>query len=160
MRMQIKNNIVPVAMALSLVLLTTACDDKQQAAVAAEGDSTMASASAAESAAVTKLQVEDKQVGTGRAAKSGNEVTVHYTGTLYPSGKKFDSSLDRGEPFQFSLGAGQVIRGWDEGVVGMKVGGKRTLIIPSDKAYGDMGHPPVIPQKATLKFDIELLDVQ
>jgi FKBP-type peptidyl-prolyl cis-trans isomerase FkpA len=86
-------------------------------------------------------------------------VKVHYTGWL-TDGKKFDSSVDRGQPFTFNLGAGQVIKGWDEGVAGMKVGGKRQLRIPSDLAYGPGGRPPVIPPAATLIFDVELLGVQ
>ncbi|MGE0201625.1 MAG: FKBP-type peptidyl-prolyl cis-trans isomerase [Candidatus Melainabacteria bacterium] len=107
----------------------------------------------------TGLEIKDTEVGDGDEAKSGDRVSVHYTGTLYPTGEKFDSSLDRNDPFSFRLGAGQVIKGWDEGVAGMKVGGKRTLIIPSSLAYGVGGIPSVIPPKATLKFDVELLDV-
>jgi len=107
----------------------------------------------------TGLEIKDTEVGDGDEAKSGDRVSVHYTGTLYPTGEKFDSSLDRNDPFSFRLGAGQVIKGWDEGVAGMKVGGKRTLLIPSSLAYGDGGIPSVIPPKATLKFDVELLDV-
>lgn len=121
---------------------------------------TGAEAPAANQVAVTELVIKDTQPGTGREAKAGDTVSVHYTGTLYPSGKKFDSSLDRHEPFSFKLGAGQVIKGWDEGFQGMKEGGKRTLIIPADMAYGPMGAPPDIPPNATLKFDIELLKVQ
>jgi FKBP-type peptidyl-prolyl cis-trans isomerase len=106
------------------------------------------------------LQWKDESVGSGDKADSRDVVSVHYTGTLYPSGKKFDSSLDRGEPFEFRLGVGQVIRGWDEGVKGMQVGGKRTLIIPPDLAYGKNGVPPVIPPDSTLKFEVELLGVK
>jgi len=92
-------------------------------------------------------------------AETGKTVKVHYTGTL-TDGTKFDSSLDRGEPFTFQLGAGRVIKGWDEGVKGMRVGGKRKLTIPPDMGYGETGSPPKIPPNATLVFEIELLDVQ
>jgi FKBP-type peptidyl-prolyl cis-trans isomerase len=105
------------------------------------------------------LQSEDVVVGTGRAAASGDNVSVHYTGTLM-NGNKFDSSRDRGTPFDFKLGTGAVIKGWDQGVVGMKVGGKRKLTIPSALAYGEKGHPPAIPPDAALKFDIELLAIK
>ena len=99
-------------------------------------------------------------------ATSGSDVTVHYTGWLYDEkapqqrGLKFDSSVDRGQPFTFLLGAGQVIRGWDDGVAGMKVGGKRTLLIPADLGYGSNGAGGVIPPGASLVFDVELLDVK
>jgi FKBP-type peptidyl-prolyl cis-trans isomerase len=106
-----------------------------------------------------KLEIKDDVVGKGAEAKPGDTVKVHYTGTLM-SGKKFDSSLDRGEPFEFKLGEGQVIKGWDQGVVGMKVGGKRKLTIPWDLAYGEEGKPPDIPPKAALKFDVELIEVK
>jgi FKBP-type peptidyl-prolyl cis-trans isomerase len=105
------------------------------------------------------LMYEDEVVGTGAEAKAGNAVDVHYTGTL-KDGKKFDSSLDRGRPFSFKLGAGQVIRGWDEGVAGMKVGGKRKLVIPSVLAYGKQGAGGVIPPDAELTFVVELLKVK
>jgi FKBP-type peptidyl-prolyl cis-trans isomerase len=107
----------------------------------------------------TELVSTDEVVGTGREAKTGDEVKVHYTGTLM-NGTKFDSSRDRNDPFTFKLGAGQVIKGWDQGVVGMKVGGKRKLVIPADLGYGERGSPPTIPPGAALKFDIELLDVK
>ncbi len=109
------------------------------------------------------LQYTDTQVGTGAAAASGQFVTVHYTGWLYNNGEqgaKFDSSKDRNDPFQFDLGAGMVIKGWDEGVAGMQVGGKRTLIIPPEMGYGARGAGGVIPPNATLKFDVELLGVR
>ncbi|WAC61990.1 FKBP-type peptidyl-prolyl cis-trans isomerase [Pseudoxanthomonas sp. SL93] len=106
------------------------------------------------------LQFEDTVVGSGVEAKPGNNVTVHYTGWLYENGEqgaKFDSSKDRGEPFIFPLAGGMVIKGWDEGVQGMKVGGQRTLIIPANLGYGARGAGGVIPPNATLKFDVELL---
>jgi hypothetical protein len=103
------------------------------------------------------LEIIDESVGSGdRAVKAGDKIKVHYTGTLM-NGKKFDSSRDRSEPFEFTVGQG-VIAGWSEGVVGMKKGGKRKLVIPADKGYGKTGSPPTIPGDAGLKFDIELLD--
>jgi FKBP-type peptidyl-prolyl cis-trans isomerase FkpA len=110
------------------------------------------------------LQFQDLVAGTGAEASAGHEVTVHYTGWLQnpdgSAGKKFDSSLDRGQPFVFPLGGGRVIRGWDEGVAGMKVGGKRKLIIPAELGYGARGAGGVIPPNATLIFEVELLGVK
>jgi len=111
----------------------------------------------------TGLQYEDTVVGEGDEAKKGQSVTVHYTGWLFNEGEKgvkFDSSLDRHDPFVFSLGAGMVIRGWDEGVAGMQVGGERTLIIPAELGYGARGAGGVIPPNATLQFDVQLLAVK
>ena len=117
-------------------------------------------------AKVPQLQISDTTVGAGAEAVSGKTVVVHYTGWLYDSvaadkkGRKFDSSVDRGQPFTFPLGAGKVIRGWDEGVAGMRVGGKRTLVIPPAMGYGSRGAGGVIPPDATLLFDVELLGVR
>ena len=114
---------------------------------------------------VAEMQRIDAAIGTGAEATPGQLVTVHYTGWLYDEkapqqrGQKFDSSLDRDKPFTFKLGAGQVIRGWDEGVAGMKVGGKRTLLIPAWLGYGSSGAGGVIPPNASLVFEVELLDV-
>ena len=105
------------------------------------------------------LKYEDLQEGAGTAAKSGDNVHVHYTGWL-TDGKKFDSSLDRGKPIGFVLGTGRVIKGWDEGIAGMKVGEKRKLMIPPDLGYGRRGAPPDIPPNAELIFDVELVGIK
>ena len=115
---------------------------------------------------VTELKIIEQKQGTGTEAVTGKAAIVHYTGWLYDPaaadgrGAKFDSSLDRNVPFGFILGAGKVIKGWDEGVVGMQIGGKRTLVIPPQKAYGERGAGGVIPPNATLLFDVELIDVK
>lgn len=107
---------------------------------------------------VTKLEITDEKEGTGSAVKAGDKVEVNYLGTLL-NGTKFDSSYDRNETFEFTVGGGQVIQGWDEGLVGMKIGGKRILVIPSDMAYGPQGAGGVIPPNAPLKFEIELVNI-
>jgi len=122
----------------------------------AEAPKPQAEAQAAPDAGSEKLESKDLVVGKGPEAKSGDTVTVHYVGTLM-DGKEFDASKKHGKPFDFPLGAGRVIKGWDQGVVGMKVGGKRKLVIPPSLAYGARGFPPVIPPSATLNFEIELL---
>lgn len=120
-------------------------------------------ASAEETTTSSGLRLTDTTVGTGATPATGQICVMHYTGWLYEDGKKgtkFDSSVDRGQPFQFAIGTGQVIAGWDEGVATMKVGGKRTLIIPPELGYGARGAGGVIPPNATLIFDVELLDVK
>jgi len=109
------------------------------------------------------LKITDTQAGTGATPKTGQTCVMHYTGWLYQDGKKgakFDSSVDRGQPFEFPIGTGRVIKGWDEGVASMKVGGKRTLIIPPELGYGARGAGGVIPPNATLLFEVELLGVK
>ena len=148
-------NLIPkllLALLLSVTFVTTACSEQSAQPSAAKSN-------------VTELIKTDTRVGTGTEAVTGRNVSVHYTGWLYNEaapdhhGAKFDSSRDRNEPFKFPLGAGQVIRGWDEGVAGMKVGGQRTLIIPPSLGYGARGAGGVIPPNATLVFDVELLGV-
>jgi FKBP-type peptidyl-prolyl cis-trans isomerase len=139
-------------------LFLSACggDDEPKAGAAGAGfeiDSTALTKTA------SGLQYQDVVIGTGQRAASGQVAVVHYTGWL-TDGTKFDSSRDRGQPFSFPIGGGQVIAGWDEGVAGMKVGGRRKLVIPPDLGYGPAGSPPVIPAAATLVFDVELLEVK
>ena len=105
------------------------------------------------------LEIKDIKAGSGQAAKAGDTVTVQYVGVLYSNGKQFDASWDRNEPFSFPLGAGQVIPGWDQGVAGMKPGGRRQLTIPPDQAYGAQGSPPAIPPNSTLVFVIDLQSI-
>ena len=123
------------------------------------GTSTSAPAIAGAVTTPSGLQYVDEVEGTGVSPKQGQAVTVHYTGTL-PNGTKFESSLDRGQPLTFKIGTGGVIRGWDEGILTMKVGGKRRLIIPANLAYGAAGNPPKIPPNTPLTFEIELLGAQ
>src|SRR5262245_57297752 len=135
------------------------------AAALGVGATTVATAQTAEKAVTTPsgLQIIDSKVGDGATPKTGQIFVMHYTGWLYEGGakgKKFDSSLDRGQPFEFPIGTQRVIAGWDEGVATMKVGGKRTLIIPPQLGYGARGAGGVIPPNATLIFDVELLDVK
>jgi peptidylprolyl isomerase len=145
--------------ALALVLLTGLA----AAALATTPTPTFAQTTGKPMTTASGLQILDTLVGTGAAPKTGQTCSMHYTGWLYTDGvkgKKFDSSLDRGQPFSFTLGVGQVIKGWDEGVASMQVGGKRTLIIPAAMGYGARGAGGVIPPNATLIFDVELLDVK
>jgi len=148
---------VLLATLIAFVGAFTACGGNDNAPSSTTGETGMSN--------ITTLQVTDVVVGTGTEATNGRTVTVHYTGWLYNEtaanhhGSKFDSSRDRNQPFSFVLGVGSVIKGWDQGVAGMKVGGQRTLIIPPSLGYGAAGNPP-IPGNATLVFDVELLNVQ
>lgn len=131
---------------LGSVVSFSACTGKKDVATTSKGEN------------VTELKIEELKEGSGKQAVAGKSVKVHYTGWL-TDGTKFDSSVDRGQPFDFELGAGRVIQGWDKGVAGMKVGGKRKLTIPSEMGYGARGAGGVIPPNATLVFEVELLDV-
>jgi peptidylprolyl isomerase len=165
-----------LAIALS-ALLFVACSSKDDssksaaAPAAAEPAAAAASQTPAESPSTTgteamPMQKTDLTPGNGAEIKSGQTALVHYTGWLYDAaapenkGKKFDSSVDRNEPFDFPVGAGMVIKGWDEGVAGMKVGGKRRLVIPPEMGYGSRGAGGVIPPGATLVFDVELVEIR
>jgi peptidylprolyl isomerase len=133
------------------------------AVVATAGVSALAQGAAKPATTPSGLQIIDTLVGNGPTPRKGQTCVMHYTGWLYQNGtkgRKFDSSVDRGQPFEFPLGAGRVIAGWDEGVASMRVGGKRTLIIPAKLGYGDRGAGGVIPPNATLIFDVELLSVK
>jgi FKBP-type peptidyl-prolyl cis-trans isomerase len=145
--------LVPCAIALVALLPIVACDPLPPPAASP----TSAASSSAPSTAAT-LGKDDLVVGTGAEAKDGSAVTVHYTGTLV-DGTKFDSSRDRDQPLSFLIGQHKVIRGWELGIVGMKVGGRRKLTIPPSLGYGESGQPPTIPPNATLVFDVELLHV-
>ena len=162
-----------LGLALAVLVFAAGCQESQQSSSSAGSGAGATSTGAEPSAAApatpatggkvhklaSGLQYEDMVVGSGTMAEPGMTVSVHYTGWL-TDGTKFDSSVDRGQPFQFQLGAGQVIQGWDEGVKGMRIGGKRKLTIPSDLGYGARGAGGVIPPNATLLFDVELLDVK
>jgi FKBP-type peptidyl-prolyl cis-trans isomerase FkpA len=147
------------SLVLSLVVLTTSCAKKEEPKPTASTPQPAGSMAAPQPAAsVSELKIEDSKVGAGAVAETGKRVTVHYTGWL-TNGTKFDSSKDRGEPFSFQLGAGEVIKGWDQGVAGMKVGGVRKLTVPPSLGYGANGAGGVIPPNATLVFEVELLGV-
>ena len=145
---------------LVVVLLTVAACGSAPSTPSASGQASAKKASVnKEVTTPSGLKYTDVKVGTGATAEAGKTVTVHYTGTL-KDGKKFDSSRDRNQPFSFPLGAGKVIKGWDEGVAGMKVGGQRRLVIPPALGYGAQGAGNVIPPNAELIFDVELLGIQ
>jgi FKBP-type peptidyl-prolyl cis-trans isomerase FkpA len=144
---------------LTLLALLTACGSRGDAAAGGGFSAELGVDTTRMTRAPAGFWYTDVTVGQGAEAVPGRTVTVHYTGWL-PSGKKFDSSRDRGEPFAFTLGARQVITGWDEGVKGMKAGGRRKLVLPPEMAYGEGGAPPDIPPGATLVFDVEVLKVE
>jgi FKBP-type peptidyl-prolyl cis-trans isomerase FkpA len=151
---------------LTAALAASGCGGESAEQTATSGASAPAATGGEGVSSITTLQKNDTVVGTGAEATPGKSVSVHYTGWLYSEnapdhkGTKFDSSVDRKEPFDFNLGAGMVIQGWDQGVAGMKVGGKRTLTIPPAMGYGARGAGGVIPPNATLVFDVELLGVK
>ncbi|WP_136527052.1 FKBP-type peptidyl-prolyl cis-trans isomerase [Geomonas ferrireducens] len=147
-----------VLLLLMAAVAIPACSQKEPTKLAAAEKTEKKSAAGAVTTA-SGLSYTDLVVGTGASPTSGKSVTVHYTGTL-ENGSKFDSSLDRGQPFVFRIGAGEVIPGWDEGVMSMKVGGKRKLVVPPQLGYGANGAGGVIPPNATLVFEVELLDVE
>ncbi len=160
-----------LAVVLSVASALTSCSDSTSSHKADEPSAVSATtgsgmANGAEAVAITTLIKEDKKVGTGAEAMPGQTVSVHYTGWLYDPaapnkhGKQFDSSRSRGKPFKFPLGAGRVIKGWDQGVAGMKVGGQRSLTIPANLAYGARGAGGIIPPNAVLVFDVELMGVE
>ena len=162
-----------LTIAACLALLVAGCggsSDSSSSETTAGGETTAAESSGGEKtkpevtvpkgAPPKKLEVKEIEAGSGAEAKSGDEVTVQYVGVDYKNGQEFDSSWSRNEPFSFSLGAGEVIPGWDQGVEGMKVGGRRELIIPPSLAYGEAGAPPAIAPNETLVFVIDLLEVK
>lgn len=164
--------LLPLVLAVSASVFVTACNEKtaepqtESKPETAEPQTESKLEMKSEANNMAQLQMTDTQVGDGAEAKAGQIVSVHYTGWLYDEnaadkhGVKFDSSVDRGQPFQFPLGGGRVIQGWDQGFAGMKVGGKRTLVIPPEMGYGARGAGGVIPPNATLVFDVELLGIQ
>jgi len=153
-----KTGILVIAL-LALATLLVAQTATTQETAAKPAANTPAKVTGAPIKTASGLEYWDIKVGTGAVAQSGQHVKVDYTGWL-TNGKKFDSSVGTGKPFEFTLGASQVIKGWDEGVAGMKVGGKRQLRIPPDLAYGAKGYPGVIPANSTLIFDVHLIDVK
>ena len=159
----LRRSIVPALACAALVLGGCGSDSEKEAsstpAPAATPVPTKPEVSVPKGKPPKKLQVKDLAPGSGPAAQPGQNVQVQYVGVSYTNGRQFDASWDRGEPFSFQLGAGQVIPGWDQGVAGMKVGGRRQLTIPPELGYGEQGQPPDIPPNETLIFVIDLLDV-
>ena len=150
----------------ALMLLTAACGGGDDGDTEAGGGTDEETAAASDGDCSTEptttdsgLQIKEIECGDGEAAEKGDTLEVHYDGRL-ENGTKFDSSRDRGETFEFQVGAGQVIQGWDEGLIGMKIGGTRELTIPPELGYGEAGSPPVIPPNSTLIFEVELVDIK
>ena len=159
--------LTPIVALIALALLVAGCGDDdsttgsteaggESATEAGGGQKTKPKVTVPEGAPPKKLEIEDIEEGSGAEAKAGDEVSVNYVGVNYKSGKEFDASWNSGTPFTFRLGGGEVIPGWDQGVEGMKVGGRRELVIPPELAYGPEGRPPVIPANETLVFVIDL----
>jgi FKBP-type peptidyl-prolyl cis-trans isomerase FkpA len=158
--MNLKTLVAKCSLVSCLMVLAAGCAKKEEPPVAEKNAAAQAVSHAIPQPgqSVTELKIEDLNVGTGDEAVAGKQVTVHYTGWL-TNGTKFDSSKDHGQPFTFPLGSGRVIKGWDQGVAGMKVGGQRKLTIPPSLGYGANGAGGVIPPNATLVFEVELLGV-
>ena len=143
------------AVIVAVVLIARGGDDSEEA----PADGEKPTVEVPEGDPPTELEIEDLEEGEGEEAAEGDQLSVNYMGVLYDNGEEFDNSYDRGAPFDFPLGGGQVIPGWDEGLVGMKVGGRRQLVIPPDLAYGPQGQPPDIPPDSTLVFVIDLVAI-
>jgi peptidylprolyl isomerase len=163
--MPLHRRLIVLALACAALLVAGCGSDSEQPAAstpaaASTPEATKPEVTVPKGKAPKKLQIKDLEVGSGPAAQPGQSVQVQYVGVSFANGRQFDASWDRGEPFTFQLGAGQVIPGWDQGVAGMKVGGRRQLVIPSDLAYGPQGSPPAIGPDETLVFVIDLLGVQ
>jgi FKBP-type peptidyl-prolyl cis-trans isomerase len=158
--MTLKPIVTASSLGVCLILLGPGCAKKEESPVSSSPAQTPPTTTPTRPVVnVTDLKIEDTRVGTGAVAEAGKNVTVHYTGWL-TNGTKFDSSKDSGQPFTFQLGTGQVIKGWDQGVAGMKVGGMRKLTIPPSLGYGASGAGGAIPPNATLIFEVELLKVE
>jgi peptidylprolyl isomerase len=151
--------VLAVALVVGVVIASVGGDDADSGATAAE-DLTKPEVEVPDGPPPEELEITDITEGDGAEAQAGDTVSMQYVGVNYSNGEEFDASWDRGEPFEFQLGSGQVIPGWDEGIVGMKVGGRRELIIPPDLAYGPAGQPPDIGRNETLIFVVDLIDVQ
>lgn len=150
---------VLIAALVIVILVGRGGDDDKSDPAALADTSTKPVIEASDDPAPTKLEIEDIKEGTGPAAKDGDNLSMQYVGAIYDTGDEFDASWDRGEPFSFELGSGNVIKGWDEGVKGMKVGGRRKLVIPPDLGYGEAGQPPSIPPSSTLVFIVDLVGI-